>query len=197
MARTRRSLLAATGTTLALAGCLGDGAGDATDTPTATDTAAPTDTATPTATETQSMGPTVQVSSHPDLGDILVGPEGMTLYMFDSDTQGSGSSTCSGGCASAWPPLTVDGMASAGDGVTADLTTFERDGGDMQVAAAGWPLYYFASDSSPGDANGQGANDVWWVLRPDGTVVRGSDTDTATATPTESGGGETTTDPYY
>ncbi|WP_435364847.1 COG4315 family predicted lipoprotein [Haloarchaeobius sp. DYHT-AS-18] len=195
MAYTRRSLLAATGTTLALAGCLGDGgdAGDATDTdtPTATDTATPTDTA----TETQSMGPTVQVATHPDLGDILVGPDGRTLYMFDSDTQGSGSSTCSDGCASAWPPLTVDGMASAGDGVTAELTTFEREDGATQVAAAGWPLYYFASDSSPGDANGQGANDVWWVLRPDGTVVRGSDTDTAT--PTEGGGEETTTDPYY
>ncbi|WP_267640766.1 COG4315 family predicted lipoprotein [Haloarchaeobius amylolyticus] len=192
MVRTRRSLLAASASALALAGCLGDDAGAGTDTDTQTDTQTTTDTQTATDTGTSMMGPTVQVRSHPDLGDILVGPEGMTLYMFDQDSKGSGESACSGGCASAWPPLTVDGEATAGDGVSASLSTFDRGDGTMQVAAAGWPLYYYANDGSPGDATGQAVNDVWWVLRPDGTPVRGGGTDTTTG-----GGEETTTDGYY
>lgn len=119
----------------------------------------------------------VQVRTHDDLGDILVGPDGMTLYMFDQDTQGDGASTCSGGCADAWPPLTVEDEATRGEGVTAGLETFERDDGSMQVAANGWPLYFFANDETPGDANGQGANGVWWVLNPAGMPVKPTETD--------------------
>jgi hypothetical protein len=32
-----------------------------------------------------------------------------------------------------------------------------------------WPLYYFANDAAPGDLNGQGANEVWWLVATDGT----------------------------
>ena len=210
MRPTRRAVLAATVSSIALAGCTGDGTGTADpgdggsgndgETPTQTSTAtpspspSPTSTATPGSTDSPTptaSGTTVQVRSHPDLGEVLVDSEGRTLYMFASDTRGEGASTCSGGCANAWPPLTVEETATAGEGVTAGLTTFEREDGSTQVAADGWPLYYFASDENPGDANGQGANDVWWVLRPDGTPVRPG-TSTATATPTDAaddGGG--------
>ncbi|WP_435344278.1 COG4315 family predicted lipoprotein [Haloarchaeobius sp. HRN-SO-5] len=211
MAPTRRTLLGATATaatTLTLAGCLGgdddteattppDGAA-ATDEPTDTATATDTETTTGetdadgTATTTDEGAVTVQVRSHPDLGNVLVGPDGLTLYMFDNDEQGAGASTCTGDCAGAWPPLTVDGTPTAGDDVTATLSTFEREDGTTQVAANGWPLYYFSSDAAPGDAAGQGVNDVWWVLSPDGAPVRstGGETD-ATSTPT---GTETSTE---
>lgn len=136
---------------------------------------------------TPEPGATVRVRSHPDLGEILVGPDGRTLYMFDRDTRGAGASTCSGDCAGAWPPLTVDGEPTAGDGVTAELSTFERGDGSTQVAANGWPLYYFDDDEAPGDANGQGAGDVWWVLGPGGGPKRPETT--PTPTPTSDGGG--------
>lgn len=130
--------------------------------------------------------PTVRVRSHPGLGDVLVGSEGMTLYMFDQDTQGEGASTCSGGCTDNWPPLTVDDDPVAGSGVGADLSTFEREDGSTQVAANGWPLYYFTPDEAPGDVNGQGVNDAWWVLRSDGNPVRSSgSTESGTSAPTE------------
>lgn len=141
--------------------------------------------------------PTVSVRDHSDLGQILTDADGMTLYMFDSDEQ-NGGSTCSGGCADAWPPLTVESTDALVDSVRAslDLGTTERDDGSLQVTGAGWPLYYFASDQEPGDVKGQGVNDVWWVLRPDGAVVRASSTQTesqpptTTATPTpENNGG--------
>jgi predicted lipoprotein with Yx(FWY)xxD motif len=115
---------------------------------------------------------TVAVGST-SLGDVLVDGDGMTLYMFDSDTQG-GESTCYDGCASAWPPLLTDGDPAAGDGADGGmLGTVERTDGTMQVTYDGWPLYYWAQDSAAGDVNGQGVNDVWWVLGPDGTPVRG------------------------
>lgn len=201
MALSRRTLLrTALVGTVVTAGCAGGGGSDSptateTDEPTETAMSTPTETAmatetdmgTPTGTETgteASSTATVGVSSHPDLGDVLVDADGLTLYMFDRDTQGAGESACYDGCASSWPPLTVDGDAAAGDGVTASLSTFERENGDMQVAANGWPLYYFASDEEPGDVNGQGVADVWWVLRPDGTPVRPDSTPTASATET-------------
>ena len=185
MAPTRRAVLGMTAVSIGLAGCAGasdspGGAGD--DAPETTEAGGTTVEATTTGA-TMSEGTTttdgsgmasasVAVADHPELGEILVDGDGMTLYMFDSDEQGSDSSTCTGGCLDAWPPLATDGTPEAGDGVTAELTTFDRGDGTTQVAANGWPLYYWQGDSSPGDATGQGVNDVWWVLRPDGTPVR-------------------------
>lgn len=129
-------------------------------------------------------GPTVTVSSHPELGDILVGSNGMTLYLFTED---SGSeSACYGDCASAWPPLTVEGEPTAGSGVTADLGTITRRNGSTQVTAAGHPLYYYTPDEQPDDATGQGVGGVWYVLAPDGSRI--SDTGSETTTGTTSGG---------
>ena len=51
------------------------------------------------------------------------------------------------------------------------LSTFERDDGGMQVAYNGQPLYYYAFDDAPGDANGQRVNDVWFVLNTSGVAV--------------------------
>ncbi|UTF53470.1 COG4315 family predicted lipoprotein [Natronosalvus rutilus] len=188
----RRTVLLAVGSSVAIAGCLGDeesdgGSEDSTDDGTQiddSDESGDDDSESESENESENdnetddegeSGATVRVRPHPDHGDVLVGPQGLTLYNFDQDTQGEMESTCYDGCAEAWPPLTVEGEPTAGDGVAATLTTFERDDGETQVAANGWPLYYFASDEEPGDANGQGVNDVWWVLKPDGTPMRPDD----------------------
>lgn len=170
------------------AGCAGAGGGDPTGTTTmATETTTQTTMATETKTQTTmatttgtgTAGATVQVRSHPDYGDILVDAGGATLYLFESDTRGSGESTCTGGCADNWPPLTVDDTPSKGDGVSAPLSTLERADGTAQVTADGWPLYYFAPDEGPGDAKGQGVGDAWWVVDPSGSPVKPSTTDTS------------------
>lgn len=67
-------------------------------------------------------------------------------------------------------PVVVDGTVY--QPTMSALVALDSETGETQVVAGGWPLYYFASDEQPGDAKGQGANDVWWVLRPDGSVVR-------------------------
>ena len=86
----------------------------------------------------------------------------MTLYIFDNDTE-PGKSTCSGGCARAWPPY----APKAGDPKPdASLSISTRDDGSKQYAYKGKPLYYFTRDKQPGDTTGQGAGDRWWVVKP-------------------------------
>lgn len=104
-------------------------------------------------------------------GEALVDGEGYVLYLFTPDEQGA--STCVEACASTWPPLI--GSVTAGEGVDASLiSTIEREDGSSQVTYDGWPLYYYAADAAPGDATGQGVNDVWYVVAPDGSAITGA-----------------------
>ncbi len=99
--------------------------------------------------------------------------EGMTVYMFDSDTQGAGASTCEGQCAANWPAVTTESQAPAVEGVTGEVGTITGVDGATQVTLNGWPLYYFVGDTAAGDVKGQGVNGVWWVLTPDGERFAG------------------------
>jgi predicted lipoprotein with Yx(FWY)xxD motif len=108
-----------------------------------------------------------------DLGEIVVDGEGMTVYMFDNDTQGGDASTCEGECATNWPAVTTDSDAPEVEGVTGEVGTITGVDGETQVTLNGWPLYYFAGDSAAGDTNGQGVNDVWWALTPAGEKIGG------------------------
>ena len=92
----------------------------------------------------------------------LVGPNGMTLYMFDRDAAGSGKSACSGACATLWPPFT----ASDSDQASGDYQVIVRDDGKKQWAYKGKPLYYFSRDSKAGDKSGDGFNQAWKAARP-------------------------------
>ncbi|WP_435333696.1 COG4315 family predicted lipoprotein [Haloarchaeobius sp. TZWWS8] len=158
MEYTRRSVLLASGTSLGLAGFTG---------------VAPVAMAAPTLKPPVATGATtLQTATIQPYGEVLVDGDGMTLYMFEGDTQGSGESACTGGCADAWPPLTVDGDVLTSSAVTASVSTLERPDGTTQVIAGGWPLYRYAGDSSPGDAKGQGVNDAWWVLCRCGRPIR-------------------------
>lgn len=103
-----------------------------------------------------------------DLGPIVTDEEGNTLYVFLPDDQSD--SVCYDQCEAAWPPLV--GAFTAGSGVDATLLgTTTRTDGSLQVTYDGWPLYYFANDNAPGDTNGQGLNDVWFVVDAEGTIV--------------------------
>ena len=144
--------------TLVAAGC---GGGDEPSGTAATE--APTTTA-----AQQEGGTTVAVASSP-LGDILADAEGRTLYAFTKDK--GDQSACSGECATNWPALT--GTATAGTGAQASLlSTSMQPNGTSQVTYDGRPLYYFAGDAKPGDTNGQGVGDVWFVLTAHGALVQ-------------------------
>lgn len=107
-----------------------------------------------------------------ELGTHLVDGDGVTVYLFTPD-EGGGESTCTGGCAETWPPV-PGGDAEAGDGVDEALVdTTTREDGSAQLTYDGWPLYYFSGDEEPGDVAGQGVNDVWFVVGPDGEQIEG------------------------
>jgi len=77
----------------------------------------------------------------------------------------------------------------AGDGVDAALLgTTTREDGAVQVTYGGWPLYFFAGDAAAGDVTGQGVNDVWFVVAPDGAMVGGTASDGPDTSPDTSMG---------
>ena len=113
-------------------------------------------------------GATVAVADS-DLGSILVDGQGNTLYLFTNDTQEE-ASTCTGGCAATWPALA--GTVAAGEGVDESLIgTVAGEDGTEQATYNGWPLYYYAEDTGPGDTNGQGVGGVWWVVDAEGNAI--------------------------
>lgn len=118
----------------------------------------------PTASTSTSQGATVQVANNPSLGKILVNSAGDTLYVFKNDSPGQ--STCAGSCAKLWPPLTIPKNAhpTAGTGVKGLLNVIQRSDGSYQVTYNGAPLYLFTGDTQPGQTNGQGYLNLWYVV---------------------------------
>jgi predicted lipoprotein with Yx(FWY)xxD motif len=99
--------------------------------------------------------------SQTSAGDALAGADGMTLYVFANDTDGT--SNCTGDCAGTWPPLMGDGSdVVAGTGVSGAFGTTTRDDGS-QVTHNGQPLYYYSGDEAAGDAKGDGIGGVWSI----------------------------------
>ncbi len=113
---------------------------------------------------------TIGSSNSAALGAFLTGQNGMTLYVFTTDT--ADTSSCSGTCATNWPPLTAaSGATITGpSGATAAFATIMRSDGTVQVTYNHMPLYYFAGDSTAGDTNGQGKGGIWFVAPLSGTL---------------------------
>ena len=125
-----------------------------------------------TATTAATGGAALVTTASSSLGDILVGEGGLTVYGFMPD-EASGAPTCLGACASNWPPVTVASDALP-DGLDASVfSVVANPDGGFQLRAGEYPLYYFAGDSAAGDVNGQGVNDVWFVVDPTGELVTG------------------------
>jgi predicted lipoprotein with Yx(FWY)xxD motif len=114
----------------------------------------------------------ISVADNPKLGEILVDSKGITLYYFLKDKQGGTSSTCSGACASVWPPVTSSGAPKGEKGAQASkLGTIDRSDGSTEVTYNGWPLYTYVGDKKPGDTNGNDLEQFgaeWYALTPAG-----------------------------
>ena len=164
-------------------GALGVGAATATadstygpdTTPPATEPAAAEGTAAATAdsaamTEGTADPNAVVRTSETALGTILVDQEGFTLYAFLNDTDGE--STCTGDCLANWPVVPApEGELNVGDLDPALFSTVENPEAGPMLKIGDWPLYRFAADAAPGDMNGQGVGEVWYVVGPTGTAA--------------------------
>ncbi|GAB3232870.1 hypothetical protein GCM10027447_28920 [Glycomyces halotolerans] len=138
-----------------------------------TDTETPTDAAT-TEDDAGGAGSTVDELglAETDLGEVVVDGEEMTVYLFTEDA--GGTPTCYEQCAENWPPLLAedDGEVEVGDGLDESLVgRVEREDGSMQVTYNEHPLYFWVDDAAPGDINGQGVNNVWYVLDAEGNAI--------------------------
>jgi predicted lipoprotein with Yx(FWY)xxD motif len=162
MTRTRALPLLAAAATLVLSALAGAGCGSASGGSTAS-SGPPKSTPPP---------PTLDVSTN-RLGEVLVDSKGRTLYLFKKDM--GPKSACSGACASAWPPVRVNGKPTvAGDAKASKVSTTKRPDGAAQIVYSGHPLYLYQGDDKPGDANGQGVNawgGRWFALSPAGKQI--------------------------
>ena len=122
------------------------------------------------------------------LGVVLVNPKGRTLYVFMKDKRRH--VTCTGKCASFWPPLKwkSSGKPKAGGAAKSTLLAWDKNpAGGKVVTYSKWPLYTYAGDSAVGQAKGWNINlngGKWYVISASGKVVKHK---------TSSGGGTTTT----
>jgi predicted lipoprotein with Yx(FWY)xxD motif len=131
------------------------------------DAAAPPDTS---ATPVEEAAPFLGVADTA-LGQLLADANGRTLYGLTKDADGS--PTCVDGCATAWPPVVVDGSLDLSTlPNSASFSVVDRPDGTQQLKAGKWPLYYFSGDSAAGEANGQGSGGVWFVVAPDATLIK-------------------------
>jgi predicted lipoprotein with Yx(FWY)xxD motif len=121
-------------------------------------------------------------------GSVLVNAKGHTLYIFMKDAHKK--VTCTGSCATFWPPLKQKGMhkATARGGARAALIGSDKNpGGGRSVTYAHWPLYTYSGDGSAGQTNGEGRTlngGRWFMMSPAGKLIKKK---------TSSGGGGGTT----
>jgi predicted lipoprotein with Yx(FWY)xxD motif len=103
-------------------------------------------------------------------GVIVIDQNRMTLYVFTEDHTAPPMSGCTGACAAQWPPAIVDGASiPVSGGIDAKLLgTVTRSDGSKQLTLGGAPLYRYAGDSRPGEANGQCIDGIWFAANPQG-----------------------------
>jgi predicted lipoprotein with Yx(FWY)xxD motif len=150
--------------TLALAACGSSSKSSSSKTTSTTAASTSTTGASATTTTGGSASTTATITSaQTPIGKILVDSKGLTLYVWDNDKT-MGTSSCTGACATAWPPLMAPASATYGTGLSAAMfSTITRPDGTKQLAVNGKPLYLWTADAKPGDTKGQGVNGFYVV----------------------------------
>ncbi len=124
----------------------------------------------------ETSGPLL-ATAESSIGQILTDASGRSLYGFTDDS--AGAPTCVDACADAWPPIVVTSPELPADLDPAVFSVVERPDGTLQLKAGTWPLYRFAGDGEPGQAEGQGSGGVWFLVAPDGSLVGVEQADTS------------------
>ncbi|MEV0977216.1 SCO0930 family lipoprotein [Streptomyces sp. NPDC049915] len=116
--------------------------------------------------------PGLSVRKDPNLGDIVVDRNGMTVYRFLKDQAWPKPvSACTGACLQKWPAVEPVAAGDTKDVKKKGLMSFTRPDGVKQQTVNCWPVYTFSGDKTPGDINGQGVGGTWYAVAPDGKPV--------------------------
>lgn len=112
---------------------------------------------------------TVRITNNATFGKVMTDSAGNTLYFFSPDA--NGQTACTGPCLAAWPSFYTPKVTMDTGLNAADFGVIHRPEGTLQTTYKGWPLYYFANDPKAGDVNGDGLENVWFVAKPDYSVM--------------------------
>jgi len=120
--------------------------------------------------------PLLATATSEEYGEYLTDGDGRALYVSAVDPPGE--SRCTGACLQQWPILSLDDGRELGEGVDEELVgSIVRD--DLpddsfeQVTYREKPLHYHIQDELPGQVTGQGEDDNWFLISPDGVEIRG------------------------
>jgi predicted lipoprotein with Yx(FWY)xxD motif len=114
-------------------------------------------------------GATLSVAHSETVGTIVTDADGFTLYRFDHDSAHPSASTCTGMCATTWPPAVITSSTVTLSGVDKSAVgSILRPDGTRQLTVGGWPVYEYSKDTAQGDVNGQGVGGVWAAVTPTG-----------------------------
>lgn len=110
---------------------------------------------------------TISTADISGVGTVLTTSSGLTLYRFTEDKPGT--STCTGACATIWPPLLAPkGAHVSGPHGVKGLTLVNVGDGHWQVAFHELPLYRFEGDKKQGQAHGQNVGAEWFAVLKSG-----------------------------
>lgn len=116
--------------------------------------------------------PGLSTRKDPELGEIVVDRNGMTVYRFVKDSDWPMKTACTGDCLKKWPVVApVDKNDTQGI-LKEGYVTFDRPDGIKQQTIDCWPLYTFYGDVKPGDTKGQGVGGTWYAVSPEGKLVK-------------------------
>ena len=112
--------------------------------------------------------PDVLVYEHPTLGNILTDADGNVLYSFAFNSVGQDPSYTG----SSWNFVATTDAPEPDAGVTASLAaaSFGNVAGGPWLTINGLPAYTYPLDTQPNQASGHGSGDVWFTIKPDGTL---------------------------
>ncbi len=154
----------------------------------------------PSRTSAGSPSPAVEIQAAeiPPYGTVLVDGRGRALYLLSSERGGVITCTDANGCTTVWPSVELPGSVkapTAGPGVRASLLgTVRGEDGGRYVTYGSWPLYTYAGDTGPRQANGEGLTSfggTWYLLDASGNPVTSTTAATATTAATTTTAGTT------
>ncbi len=118
------------------------------------------------------VGTTIMIVQHSRLGYVLAEANGQVVYTYAKDTKG-GSPTCTGSCASTWPPVTGVPKAGPADTFPGTFGVVKGAGGVEQITYDGYPLYLFKG-AKPLTTAGNGIGGVWHVVPLSASDISGA-----------------------
>ncbi|MCA5005966.1 hypothetical protein [Sphingobacterium bovistauri] len=111
----------------------------------------------------------IQLADDATHGKILTDANGKTLYYFADDVDGK--SACTGDCLVNWPAYYTADVTTDSKVDKAQISQITRADGTKQLTYKGWPLYYYKDDMKAKDTKGDKLGNVWYVAKPDYTVM--------------------------